>query len=125
MIDPPGERHAMRVLEVAKILGLGLLFRALPLEAAGRQLLLELRSDDETARMLAGTMLMRAGSRARATLRAAACAEQSLPMVLPMLGDLGDPSDAGLLRRFLGHHDPQVKLAAKDALEVLSARGQT
>ena len=114
----------MQVLEVAKILGLGLLCRTVAPSAAGRQLLLELRSEDETARTLAGTMLMRAGPHVRPTLRAAAHSEQSLSMVLPMLGDLGDASDEKLLRRFTAHPDPQVQLAAKDALEVLHARGQ-
>lgn len=109
----------MHLFEVAKILSLGLAFRVSGMPLVGEILISALRSDDETTRQIAATMIVRAGARARRTLRQAADAEQSLPFVLSMLGDVGDRNDLALLERFAVHPDAQIQVSAKDALRVL------
>ncbi|MGH0030476.1 MAG: hypothetical protein ACQGVC_11845 [Myxococcota bacterium] len=112
----------MRLMEVASIVFYGLLFRGSGALPVGLRLVDALASEDETVRGLAATMIVRAGPKACPTLREAAREERSLPIVLSMLGDLGETRDEGILKDLSVHHDAQVQLAAKDALDVLQAR---
>ena len=62
------------------------------------------------------TLLVRSGRHSPDALREAARAEQSLPVVLTMLGDLGDREDEKMLSHLVSHHD------AKYLKKVLSTR---
>ena len=42
--------------------------------------------------------------------------------MLTMLGDLGDMGDERTLSKFVSHHDAEVQVAAKYALDVLHSR---
>jgi HEAT repeat protein len=111
----------MQPVEIARLLALRGLLSA-GWSRAARKLLEGLRSEDETTRSLAATLLARSGPQALDALREAVQEEESLPFVLTMLGDLGDKQDEETLAKFATHHDAQVQTAAKYALEVLHAR---
>lgn len=88
----------------------------------GRILLRELGSRDENLRTIAGMLLVKAGARAVPLLREALEQRQHLPIVLSIIGDLGDRSLAPELRHLSGDRDPQVAKAAQDALRVLQVQ---
>jgi HEAT repeat protein len=97
-------------------------WRATGSRAAGRVLIRALGSDDESVRAAAGMLLERGGRRAEPLLVEAAERRESLPEVLVILGDLGDPAAEPLLERFADDADPEVARAACDALRILQAR---
>jgi HEAT repeat protein len=98
-------------------------WRATGSRAAGRVLVRALGSTNESVRAAAGMLLERGGRRAEPLLVEAAERRESLPEVLVILGDLGDPATEPLLRRFADDHDPEVSRAARDALRILGTRG--
>jgi HEAT repeat protein len=100
-------------------------WRATGSRAAGRRLVRALAAEDETVRTLAGMFLVQGGKRAEPLLREALGRRESLPLVLTILGDLGDPALTPDLRRFSQDTDPQVAQAARDALRVLDVHRQT
>jgi len=65
--------------------------------------------------------LVRAGRRAGPLLEEALRRRENLPMLLSILGDIGDPQVEGELRSFVQDHDPEIAQAARDALQVLAA----
>jgi hypothetical protein len=87
--------------------------------AAGRRLIRALASPIEDARTLAGMFLVRAGERAAPLLQEAMHRNESLPLVLTVAGDLGDPRFEPELRRFSQSPDPEVAKAAREALRLL------
>jgi hypothetical protein len=87
--------------------------------AAGRGLLADFASDDETVRTLAGMFLVRNGRRSLLILRDALARREEVPEVLMMLGDIATDESAELIRRYLGDHDPKVASAARAALDIL------
>jgi hypothetical protein len=98
------------------------LWRATGLRWAGRALVRALGSPDEGVRALAGMFLVQAGRRSEPLLAEAVARRENLPVVLTILGDLGDPRFAPELRRFRDDPDPEVAQAAEQALRVLRAR---
>ena len=90
--------------------------------AAGRRLVEALGSEDENVRTIAGMFLVKAGGKAKPLLEEALAKRQSLPLVLTILGDIGDRQSAAKLRPFTQDPDPQVAKAAQDALKALTAR---
>ncbi len=112
----------MGVGRSARVLAQNALWRATGSRSAGQALVRELGSDDESARALAGMLLVQAGGRAAPLLRAAVARGESLPNVLPALADVGGPEDETLIGRFAGDPDPLIDRAARDALRVLRLR---
>ena len=90
--------------------------------SAGRRLVEALGSEDENLRTIAGMFLVKAGGKAKPLLEEALAKRQSLPLVLTILGDIGDRQSAAKLHPLTQDHDPQVARAAQDALKVLAAR---
>jgi hypothetical protein len=88
---------------------------------AGRVLVRGLRSPNANVRTIAGMFLVRAGRRAGPLLEDAIRRRENLPMLLSILGDIGDPKVEGELRSFTQDHDPEIAQAARDALQVLAA----
>lgn len=86
---------------------------------AGRRLLADLASDDETVRMLAGMFLVRGGSRSLPVLREALVRRDQLPTVLTVLADIATPESADLIRPFTADRDAAVADAARMAMDVL------
>jgi HEAT repeat protein len=87
--------------------------------AAGRGLLADFASDDETVRSLAGMFLVRGGSRSLPVLREALARRERMPEVLTMLGDIATDESAQLIRQYLSDSDPAVAAAAQSALDIL------
>lgn len=81
-----------------------------------------LESGDETLCTLAGMMLVRGGGRGLPLVREAVRQRVGLPTSLTVLADIGQAQDADLVRGFAGDPDPEVRAAARDALELLSFR---
>src|SRR5271154_1815789 len=87
----------------------------------GRVLVGGLGSSNASVRTIAGMFLVRAGRRAGPLLEEALRRRENLPMLLSILGDIGDPQVEGELRSFVQDHDPEIAQAARDALQVLAA----
>jgi HEAT repeat protein len=95
-------------------------WRATGLRSAGRTLVHGLGSDDENQRTLAGMFLVQAGRQAEPLLEEALSKGENLPLVLTILGDIGDPKFEPELRRFSHDANPEVARAAADALLALA-----
>lgn len=92
------------------------------LRAAGRVLVRALGSKDETTRTIAGMLLVQAGKKSAPLLQEALDKRENLPVVLTVIGSLGDGKFEPELRRFSRDADPDVARAAKDALQNIEAR---
>lgn len=112
----------MRLSGAARLLLDNALWRQSGWRAAGRRLVAALGSEDEDIRTIAGMLLVKAGGKAKPLLEEALAKRQSLPLVLTILGDIGDRQTAAKLQPFTQDPDPQVARAAQDALKVLAVR---
>jgi hypothetical protein len=72
--------------------------------------------------MIAGMSLVQTGRRAEPLLADALERRENVPIVLSILGDIGDPACEPVLARFTGDPDPETARAARDALRTLHAR---
>ncbi len=97
------------------------LWRGAGRTSSGRALVRALGSEDENLRVIAGMLLVRAGKKADPLLREALARRENLPMVLSILGDIGDRQFEPELIRFSRDPDPLVAKAAQNALRVLGA----
>jgi hypothetical protein len=88
---------------------------------AGQVLVRALGSPNANVRTIAGMFLVRAGRRAGPLLEDAMRRRENLPMLLAIMGDIGDPQVESELRSFAQDHDPEIAQAARDALQVLAA----
>jgi len=95
-------------------------WRVAGLESAGRGLLQALGSPDENVRTLAGMFLVQAGQRAEPLLAESLHSRKNLPMVLFILGSIGNRRFEAEIQRLSEDQDPQVARAARDALQCLS-----
>ena len=87
--------------------------------SAGRALVEALGSPDKNIRSIAGMLLVKSGKRAEPLLLEAANRRESLPMVLTVLGSIGDPAVIPQLRQFTEDENPDVSNAAREALKVI------
>ena len=85
---------------------------------AGRSLVVDLASDDETVRALAGMFLVKNGRRSLPALHEALTRREQLPTVLTMLGDIAADESAELIRQYVNDPDPSVAAAARAALDI-------
>ncbi len=92
------------------------------LKWSGRALVQALGSPDEDLRTVAGMFLVQAGRKCEPLLEEALSRRENLPVVLAILGDIGDRKFEPELIRFSRDGDPAVAKAAQDALRVLDAR---
>ena len=111
----------MRIAGAAGIFVANGVWRLTGLSAAGRILLRALGSGDETVRTLAGMFLVKAGKRSMRILKEAIERRQNLPVVLTILGDIGDRKFIPEIRHFSEDRDPEVAQAARHALRMLQA----
>lgn len=86
---------------------------------AGRALVRALGSEDENVRTIAGMFLVQTGRRAESVLEEALARRENVPLILTILGDIGDPASEALLRRYVADPDPETAQAAREALEEL------
>jgi hypothetical protein len=90
--------------------------------SAGRAVVRALASDDPTTRTTAGMLLVRAGPRSKPLLREALAARYALPMVLPILADIGDQESRPIVTALTRDPDAVVADAARQSLRVLDAQ---
>jgi len=95
------------------------LWRATGLEAAGRTLVRALGSPQEDLRTIAGIFLVKAGKKTSPLMREALRHRENLPLILTIIGDIGDPEFEPELRHFSEDSNPDVARAARDALDVI------
>jgi HEAT repeat protein len=110
---------SMSLAKSAGLVAYNALWRATGLPSAGRALVHALDSGDEDVRTIAGMFLVQGGRRARPLLEEALERREHLPMVLRILGDLGDPRAAYEVASFADDPDSEVADAARDSLRVL------
>jgi HEAT repeat protein len=87
--------------------------------SAGRALVKALGSPDKNIRSIAGMLLVKSGKRAEPLLQEAVNGRENLPMVLTVLGSIGDPAIIPQLRQFTEDQNPDVANAAREALKVV------
>ena len=95
------------------------LWHWLGLGSAGRALVRALDSDDENIRNIAATLLTKSGKRAETLLQEAVNRRQNLPLVLSVLGSIGDRRLIPRIRQFTDDQNPDVAKAAREALKVI------
>jgi hypothetical protein len=115
----------MRVAETARLFIIRLLWQWTGLHAVGSQLVQALGSEDENIRTIAGMFLVQTGRRSRPLLKEALKRQQHLPVLLTILGDIGNPEDLPVLEEHVQHPDSAVAQAARDAIDVVKLRSQT
>ena len=115
----------MGVVQAARLFALKWVWRATGWQAAGRALVHALSSPDEGVRTIAGMFLVQAGARAVPLVEEALGRRESLPMLLPIAGDIGTSRLEPQLRRLSTDPDPQVAKAARDGLRILAAQNST
>ena len=98
-----------------------LMWRCTGSSAAARSLVRALGSSNQNIRTIAGIFLVRAGRRAAPYLEESLKRRENLPMVLAILGDIGDLQVEPELQQFTEDGDPQIAKAARNALRVLAA----
>ena len=84
-----------------------------------------LNSDDEDIRTIAGMFLVQTGQRAEPLLEEALHKGQYLPMVISVLGSIGDPRIVSELRPFTKDRDPEIAQAAQDAIRAIDFASQS
>ncbi len=97
-------------------------WRLTSLRFAGRVLVEALGAKQETVRMIAATLLTKAGKRSLPLLREAVNRRENLQIVLTIIGDVGGDEYRQELEQFTRDNDPQVAKSAQYALRVLTAR---
>ena len=111
----------MRLAGAGRLFVYKTLWRRLGLRSSGRALVHALGAADEDLRTIAGMFLVQGGRQAEPLLLEALARRENLPMVLSILGDIGDQRLESELRRFTHDSDAEVARAAQDALRVLGA----
>lgn len=115
-------RRSVQLSAVLPLLARSAAWRLTGSETAGRAVVRALASADPTTRTMAGMLLARAGRRAGPLLREALAARHALPMVLPILADIGDQESRPALSALTRDPDAAVATAAREGLRVLDAQ---
>lgn len=125
----------MNLPELTRLFGSAAIWRVTSLRGAGRAIVEALNSQDETVRTIAGMLLVRAGERAESLLHAdlrssqvgipGSQVRQRVPMVISVLGSIGDPESLPHLRQFAADGEPKIARAARHAINVIEFQGQT
>jgi len=110
----------MRAKDAARLATRRFAWRATRSLAVGRPLVEALGSSDEDVRVLAGTLLTRAGRKAEPLLLDALSRRENVPAVLEVLASIGDDTAAREIDRHLDDPDPAVVEAARSAKRVVS-----
>lgn len=97
-------------------------WRTLGARGAGRRLLRALGSPDESIRQMACILLVRGGRKSQVLLTEALEKGENLPLVLSLLGDVGDEATHLRLERYAHDTDPAVARSAKYALRAMESR---
>jgi hypothetical protein len=111
----------MDVGRSAAVIAAGAMWRLAHPEWAGRSLVKALGAEDENADDRRNAPFEEWSSRPAAP-RSAMANRENLPIVLAVVGSIGDPSMAVDLRRFVDDSDPSVAAAARDAVRLVGGQ---
>ena len=115
----------MNIAKVAQLFVSKTVWNVTGFDAAGRALIHALNSDDENIRTIAGMFLVQTGQRAEPLLEEALHKGQYLPMVINVLGSIGDPGVVSELRPFTKDRDPEIAQAAQEAIRAIDFASQS
>jgi len=115
----------MNLAKVAQLFVSKTVWNVTGFDAAGRALIHALDSDDENIRTIAGMFLVQTGQRAEPLLEEALHKGQYLPMVINVLGSIGDPEVVSELHPFTKDRDPEIARAARDAIQTIKFARQS
>jgi HEAT repeat protein len=110
----------MGTLDIARLAGYNAAWKATRSRAVGRRLVHALGADDEDVRVIAATLLTRAGETAEPLLFEALRRRENVPAVLEVLGGIADDAAEHEIRRHLNDPDPAVMKAAAEAERVVN-----
>ena len=105
--------------EIARIFASRTVWSVTGLDAAGRTLVRALGSQNEDVRTIAGMFLVNAGKRAEPLLEEALREGRQVPMVIDVLGSIGDPQVIPDLRPLTQNPDPEIAQAAREAIRTI------
>ena len=97
----------MKLGAVAWVLASRVAWGATGMEAAGRVLVGALGAKDEDVRTIAGILLTKAGSKAEPLLGEALQRGRNVPMVIGVLGSIGDPAAIPTIQPFAQSERPR------------------
>jgi len=112
----------MKLKESIYLFASNIVWRTTGVRPAGRILINTLSSQDQDLKTIAGMFLVQSGSKAEPLLQEALDKRQSLPMIMTILADIGEPEFEPVLHRYSQDDDPEVAQAARDALAVLARK---
>ena len=115
-----GEKN-MKVSTTARLFASQALWGLTGIDAIGRVLVEALAEEDEDVRTIAGVLLTKSGRRAEPLLGEALDQGKHVPMVISVLGSIGDRKVLPKIRPFAHSDDPQVARAARYAIAVIEA----
>lgn len=115
----------MNTAKVAQLFVSKAVWNVTGLDVAGRTLIHALDSKDEDIRTIAGMFLVQTGQRSEPLLKEALHKGQHLPMVIHVLGSIGDPGVESELRPFTEDSDPEIVRAAQDAIRAIDFVSQS
>ena len=99
-----------------------IIWRATSARPAGRVLVRALGSKNETLHAIAGMLLVRGGKKSHPLLREALDKREKLPVILTIIGSIGDREFESEVRKLSQDPDPDVAKAATDALRIFEAQ---
>jgi hypothetical protein len=104
----------MKLAKAAGVFAANIAWRAMGLRPAGRALVRALGSVDENVRTIAG-------EKSEPLLLEALDRRENVPLVLTVLGSIGDRKLEPRISGFVQDPDPEVAKAARDALRMIEA----
>jgi HEAT repeat protein len=112
----------MRVGKALAVLAEGALWRVSGKNSLGWRLIDALGEADENVRSIAGIMLAKGGRAAIPLLQRALAERVNVPLVLALLGDVGDATHSAEIANFVDDPDKTIARAAREALRVLALK---
>ena len=109
----------MDYLKFGQVLASNVFWRATGSKRLGRSLIRALESEDEMSRTAAGMCLVGAQQKARPVLIEALDDGKHLPMVIGVLGSIGDERDIPKIQQYTQNDDVAIATAANSAIEVM------
>jgi len=112
------------VLKAIKLFVFRILWQWFGIRWVGESLISALVSNDENIRTIAGMFLVQTGERSRPIVEASLAENNTLPILLTILGDIGDAGTVRKLELYTHNSDPEIVRAADDALIAIKLRQQ-
>ncbi|MGD9726808.1 MAG: hypothetical protein AB7G68_12410 [Nitrospiraceae bacterium] len=116
------KRQLTTLIYVGYIYGAYLIWQLTGIETCGWTLIGALSSENETARTVAGILLVRAPDKARPLIREAIAEKKGLRYILPIAAEVADEALEIEVRSFISDSDLEVRIATERAIRIIVAR---